>query len=68
MGPEELRAAYLSHIAKEPPQDANQHPSIALHEQVGNEWAKWERVRQALWTMLGDALADEYIRAGGDPS
>lgn len=62
MTPEQLRAAYLSHVANEPPQDAGQHPSMELHEQVGNAWAKWERVRLALWTLLADALADEYVR------
>lgn len=61
MTTDQLRDTYLAHVSKEPPQDAGQHPSMDLHEQVGNTWAKWERTRQALWTMLGDALTEDFL-------
>lgn len=66
MTTEQLRDAYLAHVANEPPESAGQCPSADVHEVVAAAWAKWERVRLALWTLLADALADAYIREATD--
>lgn len=61
MSIDQLRDAYMAHVDNEPPKDAGLHPSMELQEQVGNAWARWERTRQTLWTMLGDALVKDCI-------
>lgn len=53
-----------SDLAAEPPRDAGQHPSLAVHEQVGAEWAEWSR-RVAAWRLLlGVRLVNKAL--GGD--
>lgn len=51
----------LSMLADEPPQDAGQHPSLALHEQVGAEWADWDKQRRAWQTLLAPRLLREAM-------
>ena len=66
-----LTNLYVEHVNAEPPQDAGQHPSLALHEQVGNEWAAWEAKGNALRLLLSAHLLRDHLdratsRAGGE--
>lgn len=61
MTPEQLRTAYLQHLTKEPPKDAGNHPSMDMQEQVGDIWARWERLRKALVDLLAEALVDQFL-------
>jgi hypothetical protein len=51
----------LSMLADEPPQDAGNHPSLPLHEQVGAAWADWDRQRRAWQTLLAPRLLREAM-------
>lgn len=48
-------------LDNEPPQDAGQHPSLAVHERVGDEWAAWKRRVQAYRTLLSARLMDQTL-------
>lgn len=50
-------------LDNEPPQDAEQHPSLALQEQVGDEWARWSAQVGAYRLILGVRLVNEAIAA-----
>lgn len=51
----------LSMLADEPPQDAGQHPSYAVHEQAGAAWADWDRQRRAWQTLIAPRLLREAM-------
>lgn len=49
-------------IDNEPPSDAGQHPSTAVHERVGAEWAEWHKCLSGARALLGHRLVAAAIR------
>lgn len=48
-------------LDNEPPSDAGRHPSLAVHERVGSEWASWHERLSGARILLGHRLVNEAI-------
>src|SRR5690606_7627317 len=57
----DLQDLYEWWLAQEPPQDAGGHPSLPVHEVVGQKWAQWETIRLSLRWIFGEAMVMEAM-------
>lgn len=62
-----LIEGYRRHLTTEPEQDAGGHPSLALHEQVGEVWAEWKRHERSLRRLIGVRLAASVLDGQATP-